>query len=201
MSDKYSSYRMLRASEPRDSYRVIARPAASRFAVVAPHAGAIEPGTSEISRAIAGNDLALYLFEGMKDRGNRDLHVTSSRFDEPRCLALLAQVEIALAIHGERSDEEAVFLGGRHIELRELLRDSLEAAGFQVEIHPSIALQGTDPENICNKGTAGRGAQLELSAGLRRAFFGSLAPAARTSPTARMCIFHDAVRRALLALD
>jgi poly-gamma-glutamate hydrolase-like protein len=59
-------------------------------ALVAPHGGGIEPGTSELADAIAASDLSFYTFEGLKPSGNTDLHITSTRFDEPMCLTLLA---------------------------------------------------------------------------------------------------------------
>jgi phage replication-related protein YjqB (UPF0714/DUF867 family) len=52
-------------------------------AVIAPHGGGIEPGTSELATAIAGDDFSLYLFEGLKSAGNGELHITSTNFDEP----------------------------------------------------------------------------------------------------------------------
>jgi len=42
--------------------------------------------TSTIAVAIAANDYCLYRFEGRKRRENRDLHVTSTHFDEPEGL-------------------------------------------------------------------------------------------------------------------
>jgi phage replication-related protein YjqB (UPF0714/DUF867 family) len=61
---------------------------------VAPHGGRIEDGTLEIARAIAGRDHHLYLLEGRRTSHNyHTLHLTSHRFDKPRCLDLLSQAE------------------------------------------------------------------------------------------------------------
>ena len=38
---------------------------------------------SEIRNEVSKN-YSLYLFEGLKSSGNKDLHITSTRFDEPR---------------------------------------------------------------------------------------------------------------------
>jgi phage replication-related protein YjqB (UPF0714/DUF867 family) len=70
---------------------------------VAPHGGGIEPGTSELADAIAGSDLSFYTFEGLKSSGNTDLHITSTRFDEPMCLTLLASSSVVVTLHGEHS--------------------------------------------------------------------------------------------------
>lgn len=58
--------------------------------VLAIHGGGIEPGTSELANQI-GNEgnYTLYGFDGMKSSGNSDLHITSTRFDEPLCLNLV----------------------------------------------------------------------------------------------------------------
>ena len=48
---------------------VVPREGASTV-VVAPHGGGIEPGTSEVARMIAQDDLSLATFEGRKSSGN-----------------------------------------------------------------------------------------------------------------------------------
>ena len=42
---------------------------ASNIVIVAPHGGAIEPGTSEVATEVANNDLSLAIFEGIKPQG------------------------------------------------------------------------------------------------------------------------------------
>ena len=78
----------------------------------APHGGGIEPGTSELAEAIASKELSFYVFEGVKRVENGQLHITSTRFDEPVWARLLARAERVIAIHREDSDETVVFLGG-----------------------------------------------------------------------------------------
>ena len=119
-------------------YRVVVRQTGALVGVAAPHGGAIEPGTSEVGRAIAHDDLSLYLFEGTKANGNSDLHITSTRFDEPQCLQLLkVVVEVAVPVHGEGGDREVVYLGGRNRQLAERLGSHLETHGFLVQRHAS----------------------------------------------------------------
>ena len=98
--DWYTSFAALRAAEPPGEYRIRAFPRGSAKAVLAPHGGAIEPGTSEIAAAVAGEDLSLYCFEGLKGRVHSRLHITSHLFDEPECLALVAASDRVLAMHG-----------------------------------------------------------------------------------------------------
>jgi phage replication-related protein YjqB (UPF0714/DUF867 family) len=189
MADKYSSFHELRASEAPGSYSIYSRESHATLAIMAPHGGRIEPGTSEIARAIAGGDFALYIFEGLKAKGNSDLHITSSRIDEPKCMHMLGTVQTVLAIHGERSDEDTVFVGGRHPDCPEILREELGPAGFNVEVHRNTSLQGRDPRNICNRGASGRGMQLELARGLRQTLFKSLSEEGLREPTPRFVQF------------
>lgn len=139
-----------------------------RVLIIAPHAGKIEPGTSELSEQIAGNLFSYYLLEGALPNGNRDLHITSHRFDEPRALEALERCDFAVGIHGrsEHGDPSPIWLGGRDKELIELLVVRLGAAGYQTRIgdHEFPAMEQT---NVCNRGKSGKGAQLELPPGIR----------------------------------
>ena len=201
MADKYSTFEALRNAEVAGAYRVEVWDVGARVAILAPHGGGIEPGTSEVCRGIARGDLSLYLFEGTKKQGNADLHITSTKFDEPHSALLLKAVEVAVAVHGEGGDQEVVYLGGAHVKLGERLGAELDQLGFRVERHTSPWLQGTDPKNICNRCAGGRGVQLELSAGLRRTFFSSLSSAAgRAKGTERLALFCQGVRTALAPL-
>jgi phage replication-related protein YjqB (UPF0714/DUF867 family) len=165
--------------------------------LVAPHGGGIEPGTSEIAEHIAGEDLSLGLFEGRKPRGNGVLHITSTHFDEPRCLALVRSAQNVIAVHGERGDAPTVYLGGLDTVLAEAVRTSLVAAGFHVETHADQRLQGTVSRNICNQGVRGVGVQMEIAAGLRRTFFKSLRANDRATTTEALRRFSNAVRAGL----
>jgi len=139
----------------------------SAVAVLAPHGGAIEAGTSEIARAVAGAEFNLYLFEGIRPAGNyAALHLTSHRFDEPRCLALLSSCDHVVAIHGCSGDGAEVLLGGLDSTLKVSLRAAIAAVGIDARLvgHP---FRGVEPRNICNRGRRGAGVQLELTDALR----------------------------------
>lgn len=198
MPDKYVNFAALASSEPKDAFSVSVRNAGSTVVVAAPHGGGIEPGTSEIALAIAGADLSYYLFEGHKVENNSDLHITSSNFDEPQCLALLEATNIVLTVHGEESATEVVYLGGRHRAALGRIQSELDSLGFVVRRHSDPKLQGIHPRNICNIGRIGAGVQLELSRGLRSSFFESLTRAGRKKATPRLLDFGARVRAALL---
>jgi hypothetical protein len=76
-------------------------------AIIAPHGGKIEPWTSAIATAIAADDYCLYCFEGRKRRENRDLHITSTHFDEPQCLTLVSGCDQVVAVHGARATSKS----------------------------------------------------------------------------------------------
>jgi phage replication-related protein YjqB (UPF0714/DUF867 family) len=198
MTDMYRNFADLEKSQHlgRD-FRVRIRQVAGTPVIISPHGGRIEPGTSEIGEAIAADDFSCYAFEGIKSRRNRDLHITSTRFDEPRSVALLQASTSAICIHGESSQGQVVYLGGRDEESLRRLRASLEQGGFCVKRHQRPSLQGEDPANICNRTKSGGGLQLELSNGLRRSFFQSLSSNGRQK-TQRFEEFVEAVRRVFL---
>jgi phage replication-related protein YjqB (UPF0714/DUF867 family) len=142
----------------------------SPVAILAPHGGRIEGGTSAVARLIAGNEHGLYLFEGLRAANDNfdHLHLTSHCFDEPRCLDLIARCDTVIAIHGYAAPGADVLLGGRDERLKAELAPALAAQGLSVEID-GHAFPGLDPQNICNRGRSGQGVQVELSASLRRA--------------------------------
>jgi phage replication-related protein YjqB (UPF0714/DUF867 family) len=174
--DKYSNFDELSAAqvEGRD-YRIKVQPRDNRAtAIIAPHGGSIEPGTSELVRAVAGDDLGFACFEGIKSSGNGDLHITSTNFDVPAIVALVESAQFVIALHGEHSASDTIYLGGADDDLAHCLQQRMSQAGFDVQRHQAESLQGKSPRNICNKGQRRRGVQLELANGLRRSLFASL---------------------------
>jgi phage replication-related protein YjqB (UPF0714/DUF867 family) len=202
MPDKFKSFSALaQANQENRDYCIRQRSLGSPTAVVAIHGGRIEPGTSEVAEAIAGNEFSFYTFEGRKAQRNRDLHITSHRFDEPACLAIVLASSRTLSIHGESSNKAVAYLGGKDAKALQVLRESLEARDFVVETHQKISLQGVYDNNICNRSKSGCGIQLELSKGLRRSFFKSLSGDGRQIRTIRFVEFVGAMREAMLRLD
>jgi phage replication-related protein YjqB (UPF0714/DUF867 family) len=164
MPDWYRNFAELARHEVagRD-YSVVYIDRGSRVLVMAPHGGKIEPFTTEIARSVAGKELSFYSFIGMKPRDNRALHITSSAFDEGTALAAAGKAEVVLAVHGQADASEGfITVGGLHGELIARLGDSLVASGFDVR-QPDAEMRGIQPENICNRGRAGKGVQFEIS--------------------------------------
>jgi phage replication-related protein YjqB (UPF0714/DUF867 family) len=201
MADKYPDFETLSRNERAGiDFGILVRRAKPAFAIVSPHGGGIEPGTSEIADATAGSELSYYAFEGLKSSGNSDLHITSTRFDEPLCLTLVGESEVVVTIHGEHSDEDGagIFVGGLDEKLGRRLGKALRSEGFVVGRHPDPDLQGIEPENLCNRGKSGQGVQLEISRGLRKQMFKSLSREGRKQPTAKFFAFVAALRSVLV---
>lgn len=183
MPDKYENFAALAANEMEGvHYRIHLAARPSPLAVLAPHGGHMEPGSRQIAQAIAGARFSFYCFESLEKRARgQGLHITSTRFDEPRAMALLAASDIAIGVHGrkDKDDPVAVWVGGLHEPFRDAISDMLERAGFAAkpvgEGHP---LSGRDATNICNRGRLGAGVQLEMPARLRQALVADAAQCA-----------------------
>lgn len=197
--DTYTDFLQLSAHEIEGlDFRVNTRiRKAAKTAVIAPHGGGIEPGTSELAISIADSELNCATFEGLKARGNADLHITSTRFDEPRCLDVVRRSRYVLSIHGEASGAEVAYIGGLDKLLATAIREELEGSGFETGVHDDSALSGLVTDNICNKGIGGKGVQLELSRGLRETLFQSLSAQGRHQPTPAFEQFVTSVRNGL----
>ena len=196
--DKYGNYEELEQHEKEGvDYEVQVRKGTSGIAVIAPHGGGIEPGTVDIADGIAGTDHTFYCFKGIKKTGNINLHITSNRFDEPRGINAINGENTVLAIHGCNDKKQVVYVGGKDREFKKKLRTALIEARFVAEESPRLGLRGKNPANICNQGRSGRGAQLEISEGLRRVMFDNLTAPADRKKTKVFCRFVTALRKSL----
>jgi phage replication-related protein YjqB (UPF0714/DUF867 family) len=134
-----------------------------RVLIMAPHGGKIEPTTSMVAEAIAGENYSYYSFDGLKSERNSVLHIESHLFDEPRAVEAVKKADVVITVHGQLNHQEGfIMVGGMHVDLRSEIRRRLETAGFQTRTPPE-RLQGIDPENICNRGRLKGGVQLEVS--------------------------------------
>jgi phage replication-related protein YjqB (UPF0714/DUF867 family) len=172
--DKYPCFKELSQSEQDGSFVICTQEGSTGVAILAPHGGGIEPGTSELAKAVAGMEHTYYCFEGRKRSGNQDLHITSTNFDEPEGLRIAKQSERIVTIHGCAERQAIVYLGGLDVELKNKVSDCLIEAGFQTSEHFDPNLLGRYRNNICNQSKNGCGVQLEISKGLRNLMFENL---------------------------
>jgi len=198
MADRYSSWSELAEHEVRGvdfDVHLDARNGV-QWMVAAPHGGGIEPGTTEIARAIAEQKYSFYSVDGMKPKGNAVLHITSHRFDEPSFLKAADQHDGVAAIHGcdatERGSNVLIWVGGADDHLIDTAIKELQAAGYAAS--RDTFTPGREPKNVCNRGRSGCGLQLEISESFRRRLFRDLTRAGRQHPTPELNRFAVLVR-------
>ena len=194
--EKYSSYENLSKTEVAGKdYHIRKRCGNSGIVLMAPHGGSIEPGTTEIAEAIAGNRHSFYTFSGIKPEGNTDLHITSQNFNEPEGGHMAQASYTVVTIHGCRETDKMTFMGGRDNALVQKITFELIRAGFNAK--KSRRFPGITARNICNRSRRGMGAQLELSMGLRRDMFEKTTRIHRKKTTRAFHCFVRAVQAAL----
>ncbi|CAD0090120.1 unnamed protein product [Aureobasidium vineae] len=152
-------------------YKILVKDRGSAIVIIAPHGGDIEPGTSQIAAAVAGDDLSLYDFQGLRNtHGHRELHLSSHLFDEPQALQLVERAETAVAIHGRKdgNDPDRVWIGGLDVQRCRRTMAELVKGGFGAVVRePGETLAGTAASNICNRSKRKEGIQLEIPKSLR----------------------------------
>lgn len=183
--DMYANFNELKADTVAEvDYHIEAKKRNSNIIMMTPHGGGIEVGTSELVSFAAKGIFSEYVFEGLRTSNNRELHITSTNFDEPICLNIVRSSEHVVAFHGYADTVKHTLIGGRDTNAKQYVHKALTAAGFSCEIVPVGGyLAGSDTENICNKGTRAMGLQLELSTAQRNAFFGINTRADRINTT------------------
>ncbi len=138
--------------------------------LIAPHGGGIEPGSSEIMRAVADvGGWAWYEFAGFLRKGNKEvLHISSTDFDEPTLKSMLPQAGFVIAFHGaSESREPIVYVGGKWKLGRHTVIESINGAFRKHGIRAADAidnavaahLRGLDDSNITNLGKRAEGIQ------------------------------------------
>ena len=197
--DEYADFAELQQNEREgEDYAILYREADSKVAIMAPHGGGIEPGTIDIADAVAGSEYTFYAFKGVKKTGNKILHITSNRYDEPIGLKTSKNAFIVISIHGCRDKKEMVFIGGKYQKLKQKIMYALRTAGFRAVISEVSGLRGISPENICNRCKSGKGVQLEISRGLRDKMFDDIDRRSLRKKTEVFYKFVNTIKEAIL---
>jgi phage replication-related protein YjqB (UPF0714/DUF867 family) len=171
VADKYSSVLAIkqRFAEGRD-YRIRYKDHGSWATIISPHGGYIEPGTSAVARAIAGNTYNFFDFQALRRGSAQEFHVTATKFRDPVLSMLLETSVVAVSVHCMGTHGSAViWLGGLNRRLKELTLAALEERGFAVD-PDAPRYKGESPQNVVNL-PARQGVQLELSAELLASLF------------------------------
>ncbi|MFB4293632.1 poly-gamma-glutamate hydrolase family protein [Nonomuraea sp. ATR24] len=203
-ADTYPDYATLAAKEVegRDYLRLRRLPRGAEVAHIAIHGGAIESPTTQLADHAAGTKHAFYSFVGIKPDGNSKLHITSTRFDEPRALKLVAAVDRTVSWHAAAATHATTYVGGRDARLVAKVTAALRKAGFPVAATVPDRINGTSPRNIVNRNKRRMGVQLEISKGQRTRFFkgGKLSRARVENPANRTSAFYRYVNAVNSAL-
>lgn len=197
--DRYRCFAELTQSEILgEDYTVNTKKGSSGIAVMAPHGGGIEFGTSQMAEAIAHPDHTFWAFNGIKKTGNRFLHITSTRFDAPEAMKIAIKAQTVITLHGCHGDRAIVYVGGRHGPLKNRLCRDLLKAGFNAEISKKEGLRGESPLNLCNRCRTGNGIQLEITTELRKRMFTRTQDRSIKKKTEDFLRFTNTVRTALM---
>ena len=193
---EYGSYSELKENEAEGKdYCIRYREGKTGIVVMAPHAGDIEPATGELADAVAEKAHSFYAFLGLKAKNNASLHISSTRFDEPIAVNLVQKSNTVLTIHGSMQTRKLIYVGGRDKKLKHIIQKALQA--IEIEMGEFSRLQGIKPENICNRSRSGQGVQLEISAGLRKEFYGGVSATALNKSNRHFVKLVNALRDAL----
>jgi phage replication-related protein YjqB (UPF0714/DUF867 family) len=193
---KYLSFQELALHET-GHYRIEKSVRDPRILIFTPHGGGIEPGTSEIVCACAGTEFSYYCFEGILPEGNERLHITSTNFNEPTGIKMLAEAEIVVTIHGCGSKRKIIFVGGLETGLIAQFVSAFQRIGIHSE-KGAFQISGESPRNICNHGKNQAGVQIEFCEGLRREMFMGLDRVGRTQTTPLFDNITSSIRAVLL---
>ncbi|MBP7731609.1 MAG: poly-gamma-glutamate hydrolase family protein [Bacteroidales bacterium] len=177
MKDKYKSFSQLKNSCPK-SYKIEYDVRNTSFLIFTPHGGGIEPGTTEICKWFNNNSYSYYSFTGI-GTNCKELHITSTLFDEPKLGKILSKHKYAISFHGmtdnmKQKYEADIFLGGLDIALINSLEEKLTTQSFAVKTfkdYQTSLLAAMDPNNVTNKCGSKQGVQIELSESIRESFF------------------------------
>lgn len=142
----------------------------SPVAITAPHGGNIERGSSEVGALIREYGNYNYFSFNALLSDSSDLHVTSTNYDEPTILGMMAAADFCVGIHGKSGTDESIYVGGLDSAFRNIVWTKLEEAGFTCLLAPE-GIAGQEPMNITNRTRSGGGVQLETTTNLRKSFF------------------------------
>lgn len=169
----YSNYDELSANEKENvDYSISSIDNGKDMTIFTIHGGSIATGMSDIVNALAkkGN-YNYYLFEGIKEINNYSLHVTSTKFDEPKAVEQMKESKNNISFIGLKEESNFVYVGGQNKLLARIIKLHLQKEGFNVKDSSEIpkSFAGVKDTNIVNSGVEVGigGAQIAIARGLR----------------------------------
>lgn len=127
--DHYKSFAELTSANVRGrDYQIEIAKRPSPYLVMSFHGGEIEPGSTELARELAQDRYSFYSFIGIKNNErdavsftSSDLHLTSTRFDDPELLGMARDAQFSIALHGFGGTEADFCVGGASVTQRKNL--------------------------------------------------------------------------------
>ena len=170
--DKYNNFDELKSNETCGvDYEISITKRNENITILAIHGGGIEIGTSEVAEKLSRKGgYSSYIFEALRTKDNRELHITATNFDDPVARNMVQESKTTLAIHGYTGEEEIVYVGELNEDLKNAVIRQLKDDGFDAREAPSD-VGGVSPENIVNDNKIRAGVQFELTTALRKNFF------------------------------
>ena len=142
--------------------------------ITAIHGGGIEPGSTEIARRIANiGKYDFYSFQGLLPADNQRLHITSTNYDEPQLMNMLAATKETISVHGFNGEDPLIYIGGKDKYMAKAIRTELRKAGFTIKSSPK-GIEAMSEDNFVNQNGTDTGVQLELTTKQRQLFFKDL---------------------------
>ena len=143
----------------------------ANVAIIAIHGG-IELYTDLIAKEIAKEDCNYYVFvvPEISSFSFASMHLTSSQFDDERCIQVIENCSTVISIHGCKNygaENNPILIGGLDDKLKTIICEELNNKGILAVIDTS-RFPATSVDNICNRGKGGKGVQLEIPNCLRR---------------------------------
>lgn len=157
-------------------YEIITKSNNSNILVMSFHGGFIEPGTTELGKAVSENLFDFYTFKALKkDEMSEDsmtssmLHLTSAHFDEPQLMKLTTTADFCLGLHGFGGREADFCVGGGNSEQRKVLVQKLSNAFPDLKTCELCCdtFNGVSAKNPINKCKL-QGVQVEISPKVRK---------------------------------
>lgn len=151
----------------------------SDVSIISIHGGEIEPGTTELTLSIAKDDFNYYSLIGDKeDTKDVDMHITSTRFDDKRCLEIVENSDVCVSLHGCIGKEKEIILGGWDYLLRDTIYNTLKKHFNDlfniIQTEPTHKFSALSMNNIANRTRTQKGVQMEFSQGFRKLFISDL---------------------------
>lgn len=175
--DHYQNFSQLKLKNSEGvDYEIITRDNHSRILITAFHGGFIEPGSTELSEAIAKDRFDFYTFKALKpglvhkpSYTSSSLHLTSSRFDEPTLMDLISKKDFCLSLHGFGGQEADLCVGGANEKERKNLVKILstnypDLKTCELCCPPFNGVSLKNPINRCKE----QGVQVEMSPSVRK---------------------------------